>query len=85
MFKKLGNQINDELVFRFGDYGMELIGQIPLWAFLLGGLIIVVIAWKVIKFAIKLFVALLVFFGILIGLDMLNVFQIIQDIISGFF
>jgi len=63
---------------------MELIGQIPLWAVLLGGVIIIIIAWKVIKFAIKLFVALLIFFGILIGLDMLGIFQWVQHIISGY-
>ncbi|MHA2431580.1 MAG: hypothetical protein ACXACC_11210 [Promethearchaeota archaeon] len=64
---------------------MEIIGQIPLWALLLIGLIIVIIAWKVIKFAIKLFIVLLVSFGILIGLDMIGVFQWIQSLISSYF
>jgi hypothetical protein len=52
---------------------------------LLIGLIIVIIAWKVIKFAIKLFIVLLVSFGILIGLDMIGVFQWIQSLISSYF
>jgi hypothetical protein len=64
---------------------LEIIGQIPLWALLLIGLIIVIIAWKVIKFAIKLFIVLLVSFGILIGLDMIGVFQWIQSLISSYF
>ena len=63
---------------------MEIIGiQLPLWTVFLGGLIIVVVAWKLIKFAIKLFVALLLFLGLLIGLDMLGVFQMIQNIIAS--
>jgi hypothetical protein len=61
---------------------MDIIGiTIPLWAIFLGGIIIVFVAWKLIKFAIKLFVALLIFFGILIGLDMLHVFDWIQNFI----
>ena len=61
---------------------MEIIGiSIPLWALFLGGIIIVIVAWKIIKFAIKVFVALLIFFGILIGLDMLHVFDWIQNIL----
>ena len=63
---------------------MEIIGQIPLWVFLLGGIIILIIAWKVIKFAIKLFIVLLLFFGILIGLDMLGIFNYIQDLLGTF-
>lgn len=60
---------------------VEIIGfQLPLWAVFLGGLLIVVVAWKLIKFAIKLFVALLIFFGLLIGLDMLGVFQWVQTL-----
>ena len=80
----MGNEKYYESVFLCGVNKMELIGQIPLWAVLLGGLIIVIIAWKVIKFAIKLFVALIIFFGILIGLDMLGIFQWIQNIIAGY-
>jgi len=65
---------------------MELIGfQIPLWLVFLGGLLIVVVAWKLIKFAIKLLVVLLIFFGLLIGLDMLGVFQYIQNLMITWF
>lgn len=62
---------------------MDIIGfQIPLWLVFLGGLLIVVVAWKLIKFAIKLLVVLLIFFGLLIGLDMIGVFGKIQELIS---
>ena len=53
--------------------------DIPLWALLLIGVLIVIIAWKLIKFAIKILLVLIVFFAILIGLDMLGVFAWIQD------
>lgn len=53
--------------------------DIPLWALLLIGVLIVIIAWKLIKFAIKILLVLIVFFAILIGLDMLGVFSWIQD------
>ena len=62
---------------------MELFGQIPLWMLLVIGVIIIAIAWKLIKFAIKVFVALLLFFGVLIGLDMVGVFEFIQNLIQG--
>ena len=65
---------------------MDIIGfQIPLWLVFLGGLLIVVVAWKLIKFAIKLLVVLLIFFGLLIGLDMLGVFQYIQSLMVTWF
>jgi hypothetical protein len=65
---------------------MEIIGfQIPLWLVLIGGLLIVVVAWKLIKFAIKLLIVLLIFFGLLIGLDMLGVFQYIQNLMITWF
>ena len=62
---------------------MELFGQIPLWMLLVLGIIIIAIAWKLIKFAIKVFVGLLLFFGVLIGLDMIGVFEFIQNLIQG--
>ncbi len=63
---------------------MDVFGFIlPLWAVFLGGIIIVVVAWKLIKFALKVLLVLVVFFGILIGLDVLNVFNIIQDLLSN--
>jgi len=61
---------------------MEILGMIiPLWAVFLGGILVVVIAWKLIKFALKLLLVLVVFFAILIGLDFFHVF----DSIAGLF
>ena len=63
---------------------MDVFGfTLPLWAVFLGGIIIVVVAWKLIKFALKVLLVLVVFFAILIGLDVLNVFNIIQDLLSN--
>ena len=65
---------------------MELLGfTIPLWALFIGIIIIVVIAWKLIKFAIKVLLVLVVFFVILMGLDFLGVFAWIQDNILTIF
>ena len=65
---------------------MELLGfTIPLWAVFIGIIIIVVIAWKLIKFAIKVLLVLVVFFVILMGLDFLGVFAWIQDNILTIF
>jgi len=62
---------------------MELFGiTIPLWAIFIGIIIVMFIAWKLIKFAIKLLIIVVVFFIILIGLDFLGVFETIQQIIS---
>jgi len=64
---------------------MDVFGfTLPLWAVFLGGIILVVVAWKLIKFALKVLLVLVVFFAILIGLDVLNVFTIIQDLLSNF-
>ena len=64
---------------------MELFGfAIPLWAVLIGIILIVIVAWKLIKFAIKLLIILVVFFVILIGLDVLGIFDRIQGILSSF-
>lgn len=63
---------------------MEIIGfTIPLWAVFLGIILIVIIAWKLIKFAIKLLLVIVVFFLILLGLDVLGVFEILQNVLSG--
>jgi len=56
---------------------------LPLWAVFLGGIILVVVAWKLIKFALKVLLVLVVFFGILIGLDVLGVFNFIQGLLSN--
>jgi len=56
----------------------------PLWAIFLIAVIAIIIIWKLIKFAIKILLILIVFFIILIGLDYLNVFGWIQSLILGF-
>ena len=64
--------------------GLELFGfTLPLWAFLIIGLIAIVIIWKLIKFAIKIFLVIVVFFVILIGIDILNIPSIIENLFSG--
>jgi len=63
---------------------MDVFGfTLPLWAVFLGGIIIVVVIWKLIKFALKVLLVLVVFFGILIGLDVLGVFNFIQGLLSN--
>jgi len=63
---------------------MDVFGfTLPLWTVFLGGIIIVVVAWKLIKFALKALLVIVVFFAILIGLDVLNVFNIIQELLSN--
>lgn len=63
--------------------GIELFGiTLPLWAFFLIGIIAIIIIWKLIKFAIKILLIIVVFFIILIGLDSLNVFGWIQNLVS---
>ena len=62
---------------------MEILGfTVPLWAVFLGVILIAIITWKLIKFAIKLLVALLLFFGILMGLDLLGIFDWLQGLIA---
>lgn len=62
---------------------MELFGiVIPLWAIFLIGIIAVVVIWKLMKFAIKIALIIIVFFLILIGLDYFNVFDTIQNLFS---
>jgi len=63
----------------------EIFGNIPLWAILIIIILIVVVAWKLIKFAIKILIVVVVFFAILIGLDVIGVFTWInENIISSF-
>ena len=60
---------------------LEIISGIPLWALFIGLILVVVVVWKLIKFAIKILIVVVVFFAILIGLDVIGVF----DQISGLF
>ncbi len=64
---------------------LEIFGNIPLWAILIIIILIAVVAWKLIKFAIKILIVVVVFFAILIGLDVIGVFTWInENIISSF-
>ena len=64
---------------------LEIFGNIPLWAILIIIILIAVVAWKLIKFAIKILIVVVVFFAILIGLDVIGVFDLINKyIISSF-
>ena len=63
---------------------LEIFGTFPVWLILLIGIIIVLIAWKFIKFAIKILLILIVAFLILFGLDFLGVFNYIQEFLSNF-
>ncbi len=64
---------------------LEIFGNIPLWAILIIIILIAVVAWKLIKFAIKILIVVVVFFAILIGLDVIGVFSWInENIISSF-
>lgn len=62
-----------------GIFGVEL----PLWAIFLIGIIVVIVAWKLIKFALKILLIAIVFFVILMALDFFNVFNWIQNLFSG--
>jgi len=62
---------------------LEIFGSLPLWAIILVGIIVVVIAWKIIKFALKILLVLIVSFAIMLGLDILGVFEAIQKLLSG--
>ena len=64
--------------------GLEIFGiTLPLWAFFLLGIIVIIIVWKLIKFAIKILFIIVVFFIILMGLDYFDVFGFIQNLFSG--
>ena len=62
---------------------LEIFGSLPLWAIILVGVIVVVIAWKIIKFALKILLVLIVSFAIMMGLDILGVFNPLQELLSG--
>jgi len=59
--------------------------DLPLWAVFAGGIVVVYIAWKIIKFAVKILLILIVFLGILFGLDVIGFFNWIQGLLSNFF
>ena len=62
---------------------MDIFGiDVPLWILFLIGILAVVVVWKLLKFALKIALIIIVFFVILFGLDYFNVFDSIQNIIS---
>ena len=64
--------------------GIELFGvTLPLWSIFLIGIIVVIVAWKLVKFAIKVLLLAVVIFIILMALDFLNVFNWVQNLFSG--
>jgi len=74
---------------RAGDFwwcdAMEIFGiVIPLWAVFIGVILLIVILWKLIKFALKVLIIVIVFFAILIGLDLIGVFDYITNFVSTF-
>jgi hypothetical protein len=58
--------------------------NLPLWAVFAGGIVLVYIAWKIIKFAVKILLILIVFLAILFGLDLIGFFGWIQGMLSSF-
>ena len=62
---------------------LEIFGNIPLWAILIIIILIIVVVWKLIKFALKLLIVVVVFFAILIGLDVIGVFDKISGLLSS--
>jgi len=57
--------------------------NLPLWVLFLIGIIIVIVAWKLIKFALKILLILILLLVILIGLDALGFFEMIQNLFSA--
>ncbi len=60
---------------------MDIAGfDLPLWLVFLGVVFLVIVAWKLIKFAIKVLIALLVLFLLLTGLDYLGFFNLLTNL-----
>ena len=55
--------------------------ELPFWALFLIGIIAVVVAWKFIKFALKLMLIVIVFFIILMVIDYFEVISGIQNLL----
>jgi hypothetical protein len=62
--------------------GLQILGfELPLWALFLIGIIVVMVAWKFIKFAIKIMLIVIIFFIILMLIDYLNIISGIQNLL----
>lgn len=65
--------------------GITLFGYIfPMWFIFLLLIIGFIIAWKLIKFTIKVLLLVIMFFVIVLCLDFFGVFEFIQNIISTY-
>jgi len=63
---------------------MDVFGfAIPLWAVFLLGIVLVVVVWKLIKFALTVLLVLIIFFVILMCLDYFQVFDMIQGFLAS--
>ena len=62
---------------------LEIISGIPLWALFIVLILVVVVVWKLIKFALKILIVVVVFFAILIGLDVIGFFDQIGGLFSS--
>jgi len=61
---------------------MDIFGiTIPLWALFLGIIILVLLAWKIIKFAIKVLIIFVIGMVVLMGLDFIGFFNWIQKLL----
>ena len=61
---------------------MDIFGiTIPLWALFLGIIILVLLAWKIIKFAIKVLIIFVIGMVVLMGLDFIGFFNWIQTLL----
>jgi len=64
--------------------GITLFGNIlPMWLVFLLLIIGVIIAWKLIKFTIKILLVIIIFFVILLFLDFFGVFDFKQNFLFG--
>jgi len=56
--------------------------EIPLWVLIILGLLIVLVAWKFIKFALKILIVIIIVFLFLLGLDYLGFFSLISQFLT---
>jgi len=64
---------------------MELLGiGLTTWITVFGILVVALVAWKIIKFAFKIFLVIVVAALILFGLDYVGVFDTLQNLLVSF-
>lgn len=57
--------------------------EIPLWAFIIIGIIVVLLVWKVIKFAITVLIIIIIALIIMFALDVVGAFQGLENLINN--